>query len=675
MKAGKQAFSHPNYRPDIDGLRAVAVLAVVGFHAFPAWVTGGFIGVDIFFVISGYLISTIIFENLEKNTFSFKEFYSRRIKRIFPALILVLTVAFIFGWFVLLADEYKQLGSHIASGAIFISNFTLWSEAGYFDNSADSKPLLHLWSLGIEEQFYIIWPLLLWLAWRSNFNLLLITVIIAISSFILNMKGIEHDINATFYSPQTRIWELLSGSVLAWATLYKKNKLINFENRVDAVFTSITLRMKCEVRSKILPNILSVIGFLLLVYGFWRINKDLNFPGKWAILPVAGAIFILMAGSKAWINSVILSNKVLIWFGLISFPLYLWHWPILSFARIVEGDVLSWDIRILAIFFSIALAWLTYKFIERPIRTGGKSKLSVILLVALMSIIGLFGYIVFKNDGLAFRTKFYSTSSSFISQLAKISDVYEFYNYNGVLRAGLCHSVSLDNFKKNKCIDVRKNNIFIWGDSYAASLYAGLNYVRDNGYQNIGITQMTDGKGPPFYKPGKTDDGKLLVEANNNRLAIVKEISPQIIILNWMVGGGGIGTKEESVLEINKTIDKILLASPTSKIIIIGPFPRWQETLRKQLLENFKKTKKMPPVYMSQGLVPLDKEFDLFFKEKIKRSSVEYISAYDIMCNTSGCLTRVGDNASDITAVDWGHLTNAGSIYLADKIKNKIFGF
>ena len=177
-------FSHPKYRPDIDGLRALAVLAVVAFHAFPAYVKGGFIGVDVFFVISGYLISTIIFKNLDKGTFTFSEFYARRIKRLFPALTLVLVACFIFGWFALLPFEFMQLGKHIASGAGFISNIIFWNEAGYFDNAADTKPLLHLWSLGIEEQFYIFWPLILWFAWMQRFDFLLITVIITIISFL-----------------------------------------------------------------------------------------------------------------------------------------------------------------------------------------------------------------------------------------------------------------------------------------------------------------------------------------------------------------------------------------------------------------------------------------------------------------------------------------------------------
>ncbi len=175
-------LSHPKYRPDIDGLRAIAVLSVVIFHAFPHWIKGGFIGVDVFFVISGYLISTIIFENLEKGTFSFSEFYIRRIKRIFPALLIVLAACMFFGWFVLLADEYTQIGKHVLSGTGFVSNLVLWSEAGYFDNSAATKPLLHLWSLGIEEQFYFIWPLFVWLLWKRKSSIFFITVLVAVAS-------------------------------------------------------------------------------------------------------------------------------------------------------------------------------------------------------------------------------------------------------------------------------------------------------------------------------------------------------------------------------------------------------------------------------------------------------------------------------------------------------------
>ncbi|MDR0996166.1 MAG: acyltransferase, partial [Zoogloeaceae bacterium] len=176
-----------NYRPDIDGLRAIAVLSVVIFHAFPGRLPGGFVGVDIFFVISGYLISTILFKGLQNGHFSFTKFYAHRIRRIFPALILVLFACFAAGWLLLLPDEYAQLGKHIAAGAGFVQNFILRQEVGYFDTASDLKPLLHLWSLAIEEQFYLFYPLLLWLLWRAGFSLLSTIIVLAAISFGLNI--------------------------------------------------------------------------------------------------------------------------------------------------------------------------------------------------------------------------------------------------------------------------------------------------------------------------------------------------------------------------------------------------------------------------------------------------------------------------------------------------------
>ena len=187
------------YRPDIDGLRAFAVIAVVTYHAFPALLPGGFVGVDVFFVISGFLISSILYSNLEAGRFSMLDFYGRRIRRIFPALILVMSACYALGWFVLLPDEYAQLGKHIAGGAGFVQNFVLWSESGYFDNAAETKPLLHLWSLGIEEQFYIVWPILLWIAYRLRLNLLSMTILIAVISFVLNIKFESIKLNSINY--------------------------------------------------------------------------------------------------------------------------------------------------------------------------------------------------------------------------------------------------------------------------------------------------------------------------------------------------------------------------------------------------------------------------------------------------------------------------------------------
>lgn len=215
------------WRPDIDGLRALAVFAVFAFHAFPEIkaLKGGFVGVDIFFVISGFLISSIIFNQLEKGTFSFWEFYSRRIRRIYPVLLTVLIACLGFGWYYLLADEYLQLGKHVAGGAGFISNFILFFEKGYFDNDSATKPLLHLWSLGIEEQFYIFWPLILWLTWKKKFNGFTVALFFAMISMGMNLHWYKIKPEMDFFLPHTRVWELLCGAMLAWGHLHWQEKL------------------------------------------------------------------------------------------------------------------------------------------------------------------------------------------------------------------------------------------------------------------------------------------------------------------------------------------------------------------------------------------------------------------------------------------------------------------
>ena len=370
----------PKYRSDIDGLRAIAVLLVIAFHTYPNSVRGGFIGVDIFFVISGFLISTIIFENLQINKFSFKDFYIRRVRRIFPALILILFSCLVFGWFGLIPDEYEQLGKHVFGGASFISNIVLWKESGYFDNSIELKPLLHLWSLGVEEQFYIFWPLLLWGAWRLGFNILMTILFIGVGSFCLNIYVTNINGVVAFYSPFTRFWELLTGSALSWILLQDKMNLAKHKN---------------------LANLYSALGISLLVLGCTFITKFSIFPGWWALLPVFGATLIIAAGPYSWINKKILSNKILVWIGLISFPLYLWHWTLLAIWRVMEGAPTHSYIKIRIVLFSILLAWLTYILVERPIRFKGKIR-SIYLIITLV-LLGAMGSHIYWTGGYKLR--------------------------------------------------------------------------------------------------------------------------------------------------------------------------------------------------------------------------------------------------------------------------------
>jgi peptidoglycan/LPS O-acetylase OafA/YrhL len=392
--------TYPVYRPDIDGLRAIAVLAVAGFHAFPAWIPGGFVGVDVFFVISGYLISTILLTSMERGSFRFSQFYIRRIRRIFPALIVVLLGCMVAGWLVLFSFEYMALGKHVAGSAAFVSNFVLWNEVGYFDSAAETKPLLHIWSLGIEEQFYIVWPLLLYLTWKRKIGTLVFLLLLLVTTFMLNVRTVASDATADFYSPLTRFWELMAGAVLAYLTLYQSvPDWISQKIKRPALQIIGTLTVSHPAAS----NIKAVIGLLLVAVAVLKVDGTKGYPGWWALLPVIGTYLMLSAGPDAWINNRVLAARALVAIGLISYPLYLWHWPLLSFIRIVDGKAPSPETAALAMFLSFALAWLTYLLVEKPIRFGKSAPIKAAALLAAMSVIGSAGYYTYVRGGFAFR--------------------------------------------------------------------------------------------------------------------------------------------------------------------------------------------------------------------------------------------------------------------------------
>ena len=406
MKTNNQLF-RPNYRSDIDGLRGIAILAVVAFHAFPKSIRGGFVGVDIFFVISGFLISTIIIQSLNNGNFNLLEFYSRRIKRIFPGLILVLLSIYILGYFVLLPDEYKQLGKHIAGSSAFISNFVLLGESGYFDNSGLLKPTLHLWSLAIEEQFYLFFPIALYIFWKRRISILLLTFFCFLISFFLNLRNLPIHPTSTFYLPQTRFWELFAGTILACLT--KKNN-----------FKELPLLVSIQAQLK---NGMSFLGILLLLFGLFTINSK-QFPGKFALVPVISAAMLIAAGPKSYVNKYLLSNKLFVWFGLISFPLYLWHWPIISFAHIVNGTDVGWKLTILLLAISVFLAWTTYFFIERPVRLLKSESKTPVFLAVILVLLGLLGGATYFFDGI--EARFYKRNLIVLNKIQTASNEWSY---------------------------------------------------------------------------------------------------------------------------------------------------------------------------------------------------------------------------------------------------------
>jgi peptidoglycan/LPS O-acetylase OafA/YrhL len=467
-----------SYRSDIDGLRAIAVLSVVGFHAFPGLIHGGFIGVDVFFVISGFLISTILVNDLKANQFSFSNFFARRIRRIFPSLILVLLFCFIFGWLDLLPDEFQQLGKHIAGGTGFIDNFLYWYEIGYFDQSAETKPLLHLWSLGVEEQFYLIFPLILWLGFQKTWNIKVFYVLF-LASFSLNIWLSFTAPSAAFFLPFSRFWEFLIGYFVA----------------IEISHTSEKTFFKKLVNEN--SQIISVVGFVLLAITFMGVSPKSIFPGFWALLPTIGTALILLTPQSKWVNRHLLSNSLLVKLGLISYPLYLWHWPLLSFAHIMQGETPSSVVRLIAIGISLLLAWLSYRYIELPIRFGESLQYKTQSLIAIMLFVGGLGIAAIIGNGFPDRIpeKFRQIQGLFQRSDNASAECVSKFGGGG---NSYCQIGDIS----------RTPTALLIGDSHAGHFFAGLNeyYLKKGG----NLLNMGAGGCPPYID---IDFGKSLTNS------------------------------------------------------------------------------------------------------------------------------------------------------------------
>jgi peptidoglycan/LPS O-acetylase OafA/YrhL len=364
---------HAAYRPDIDGLRAVSILAVVLYHAFPNVLGSGYIGVDVFFVISGFLIGGLISAELAAGTFSFARFYTRRVRRLFPALILVVAFVLFVGWHMMFAEEFRLLGRHAFAASLFVANFPPMGEIGYFDREGHSKPLLHLWSLGIEEQFYFVWPVLAMLTRRSRRLFLVMTVVLAIASLALNVTSPAPGL--AFYQPWTRFWELAVGVLVA----------------------HLPLRLSARWR-----DVCCIVGLALIV-GVATAVALKGFPGWWTTLPVAGAALVIASGPDTIVSRGVLASPPMVLVGKISYPLYLWHWPLLAFTWVACGSFPPAYLIQIMVAASFVLAWFTYRFVETPARFGLSAKRVVRICVPAMVVLGAVGFVTMTLDGIPAR--------------------------------------------------------------------------------------------------------------------------------------------------------------------------------------------------------------------------------------------------------------------------------
>ncbi len=442
---------------EIDGLRALAILLVVVFHFFPNILVAGFIGVDVFFVISGFVISRLILTELETGHFSFIQFYKKRIIRIFPALLLVMVFCLILGWLTLFQDELLQLSKHILSGIFFYTNFTLLDEVNYFDQSASHKILLNLWSLAIEEQFYIIWPICLVLFFRTGrYCLLSITLLITLSSFWFNVTAVHELAEKAFYLPTCRIWQLLAGALLSIVEQ-------NF-SQLNNVKASVFLRR----------GILGNLGLLAILLSAIFIPANIAYPGYWALLPTIASACVIYQLLVFPDKNIILKHPVLVGIGKISYPLYLWHWPLLAFLSIFGFKAWIWHVVVLTL--SLLLAYLTYTFVEYPIRFVMQGSKRMGYLLFSMLIVASISFVILLSNGAKNR----AANKWFV--------YYQQAQHETSVRITCNRALG---FVNSLCISYKPYNkvdAVILGDSHASALYFG--FANNLAQKNLNLLHL-----------------------------------------------------------------------------------------------------------------------------------------------------------------------------------------
>jgi len=628
------------YRPEIDGLRAIAVISVIIYHAafeidisgeIYRLLPGGYLGVDIFYVISGYLISFLILEKIILKKFSFFDFYERRARRLLPTLFLIIFLSIVAGYVFMMPNQFKDLSGSAISSLFFLSNFWFFLTDNYFADSSSLKPLLHTWSLSIEEQFYIVFPPTLYFLYRNNFrNFKNIFLFLIFGSLIFSSIGSFYYKNFNFYMLPSRIWELLIGALIAYEHL--KNKFIVKKTSNELIF---------------------LFAIALIILPFFLFDDSTPHPSIFTSFVILGtAIIIYNYSNSGYINK-ILSSKFFVGTGLISYSLYLWHYPIFAFKQIKSQNLSEFD-KIELIFLTIILSILTYFIIEKPFRNRKliSRKLFVTFISTFLIILILICLYIFKHNGIPQRY------SSEILNLVNFN-----YNYKEIYQSGKCHIENKKTLKgkyfKN-CdlrIDLNKNNLYLWGDSLAAHLYPGIEHKYGEKY-NI-LQRTTDACKPSLNENTNNSEEFNCKKINEFILNEIKDLKPKKVFI------AGFWSSKD-LFDIKDVIKK-LKKNNIHSIYLVGPSVRWHDPLPKILLKKYRISKKLPDYLGDKNHsknFKLDDEFSNFAAD----NSIRYLSIIKSLCKEDfTCLIKVGEGPDAITNWDENHFTKKASIFIFSK--------
>ena len=608
------------YRAEIDGLRALAVVPVILFHAGFELFSGGFVGVDVFFVISGYLITTILIEDIENQRFSIVNFYERRARRILPALFFVMLVCIPFAWLWMIPSQMKDFSQSLVAVSLFASNILFWRESGYFDAASEEKPLLHTWSLAVEEQYYVLFPIFLISAWRFGKNRVFwMIVVMAAISLLLSEWGWRNKATANFYLAPTRAWELFAGSIAAFIV------------------------QKQGVQKN---NFLATLGLAAIIFSIFFYDETTPFPSVYALVPVMGVVLLVLYAEIDTLAAKVLSTKGFVGVGLISYSAYLWHQPLLAFARIEILDTQNSSLMLLLSISSILIGYISYRFIETPFRKKTRIAKKKLFFLALSGLIafGLVGLLGQMSNGFEFRYR--KVLDGDIGHI-------EFHKYldENYVNCELPENYSLE---RERC---RQSNIGIpdWillGDSHAKHYFIGF----AESFKDVNIAFYIDWDVPLSSNPRFAEIFEILQKNNNKIIFLTMHFAQRV------------SNKDEFYAAFSSTIYE--LQKMGHRVVLLGDVPRYTSDTD---AENCAYSGKQH--YCSISIQEYKVQRALYeetLRELSTKFNVDYIEADSALCSSTQCTMR---KSNDILYRDISHLNIKGSKLVGDSIKGTLMKY
>jgi peptidoglycan/LPS O-acetylase OafA/YrhL len=627
MRSGPPLSNAIQYRPDVDGLRAVAVLPVIAYHLGFRPIPGGFIGVDVFFVISGFLIGALVFKELEQGRFSFAGFYVRRIRRLFPALLAMMAATTIGAYFIIYPSRYEEFAQSLAAATFSVSNIYFFLTAGYFDGPAITKPLLHTWSLAVEEQFYLLFPpLALWLTTRMPNRTTLIIAIIGAVSFVWSAITAFTSPNESFYLLHTRAWELALGLLLARG-FYP------------------------PMKSALVRTSVAGAGVLMIVASVFLITREMPFPGLMALPACLGTAMVIAAGSAGG-NLVgrLLSWKPIVFVGLISYSLYLWHWPIIVlYYEYLGANFLALHQKFLLLPLIFAVSILSWRYIEQPFRRGPSPRRRVFAFVGGgAAALTVLAFAIVLMQGLPGR---------FSPDVIRLASYLE-YGRNDAVGSACFIAASRANYADydtDRCLrrSATQPNVLLIGDSHAAHLRAGLEATLGD----VNLMQATASRCKPILRRRLRDAEGCFEMMRyvyrdylpNNHVDLV------IISARWF---------ERDLPDVAETVR--WLNQIGVETVLVGPVVQYNAAVPQLLaLAEQHNDPRLPLREMRTQ----ERRVDRAMQALAAREGVRYASPYQAMCPEGACMQVLEDGVP--IQHDYGHLTREGSVFVVGRLRDE----